>query len=56
LTTRAALSSPDHAGVGKVEGDGSAAARDVLAERRRQIEAEGWTPGRDDEQMSGQLA
>jgi len=51
-----ALSSPDHADAGKVEGDGSAAARDVLAERRRQIEAEGWTPGRDDEQMSGQLA
>lgn len=26
----------------------STAARDVLAERRRQIEAEGWTPEHDD--------
>lgn len=32
------------------------AAIDVLAERYRQIEAEGWTPGHDDEQRSGQLA
>lgn len=50
------LSFPDHADVGKVEGELTAAARDVLAERRRQIEAEGWTPGHDDEHSSGQLA
>lgn len=51
-----ALSSPDHADAGKVEGDGSAAARDVLAERRRQIEAEGWTPEHDDQWRHGALA
>jgi len=32
------------------------AARDVLAERQRQIEAEGWTPAHDDEHEDGQLA
>lgn len=32
------------------------AAIDVLAERQRQIEAEGWTLERDDEQMDGELA
>lgn len=32
------------------------AARDVLAERRRQVEQEGWTPERDDEYVDGQLA
>lgn len=33
------------------------AARDVLAERRRQVEVEGWTPERDDhEHDRGQLA
>lgn len=32
------------------------AAHDVLAERRRQIEAEGWTPEHDDEHDSGELA
>ncbi|WAG77026.1 hypothetical protein LMK08_16755 [Metapseudomonas furukawaii] len=32
------------------------AARDVLAERRRQVEAEGWTPEHDDEHNGGQLA
>lgn len=47
IQERRALSSPDHADAGNVEGDGSAAARDVLAERRRQIEAEGWTPEHD---------
>jgi len=31
------------------------AARDVLAERRRQIEAEGWTPEHDDKHVSGHL-
>lgn len=35
---------------------GSAAARDVLAERRRQVEGEGWTPGHDDEHRKGELA
>jgi len=34
----------------------SAAARDILAERRRQIEAEGWTPEHDDAYASGVLA
>ncbi len=32
------------------------AARDVLAERRRQISAEGWTPEHDDEHDARQLA
>lgn len=32
------------------------AARDVLAERRRQVEAEGWTAARDDQQQDGSLA
>ena len=32
------------------------AARDVLAERQRQIEAEGWTPERDDRYTSCELA
>ena len=34
----------------------SAAARDVLAERRRQVESEGWTAGHDDTHSEGQLA
>ncbi|MCX2696672.1 hypothetical protein [Ochrobactrum chromiisoli] len=34
----------------------SAAARDVLAERRRQVEAEGWTPEHDDKWSSGEIA
>lgn len=34
----------------------STAARDVLAERRRQIEAEGWTPEHDDAYAEGDLA
>ncbi|HCF1478236.1 TPA: hypothetical protein NH855_004337 [Pseudomonas aeruginosa] len=29
---------------------------DVLAERRRQVEAEGWTPEHDDEHSHGQMA
>lgn len=33
----------------------SQAARDVLAERQRQINAEGWTPERDDEHDEGEL-
>lgn len=32
------------------------AARDVLAERRRQVESEGWTPEHDDEHEAGELA
>ncbi|WP_321810122.1 hypothetical protein [Burkholderia sp. BCC1985] len=32
------------------------AARDVLAERRRQVEAEGWTPEHDDEHDAGEMA
>ena len=32
------------------------AARDVLAERRRQVEAEGWTPEHDDDHDRGELA
>jgi len=32
------------------------AAADVLAERQRQIEVEGWTPERDNEQDEGELA
>ena len=35
---------------------GSQAAHDVLAERQRQVEAEGWTPAHDDEHDSGDLA
>ena len=34
----------------------SAATRDVLAERRRQIEVEGWTPEHDDEHSAGEMA
>ena len=34
----------------------SAAARDVLAERQRQINDEGWTPEHDDEHNQGELA
>ncbi|HFP9442292.1 TPA: hypothetical protein ACHOZM_004994 [Raoultella ornithinolytica] len=34
----------------------TAAATDVLAERQRQITAEGWTPGHDDEYEHGELA
>lgn len=40
-------------------GDGGAdtdAARDVLAERRRQVEAEGWTPEHDDEHADASMA
>lgn len=34
----------------------TAAARDVLAERRRQVVAEGWTPEHDDAHEGGELA
>ena len=36
--------------------DMTKAAQDVLAERRRQIEVEGWTPEHDDEHSIGELA
>ncbi|KIX47713.1 hypothetical protein SY87_09800 [Burkholderia pseudomallei] len=32
------------------------AARDMLAERRRQVEAEGWTPEHDDQYQHGAIA
>jgi hypothetical protein len=34
----------------------SQAARDILAERQRQISAEGWTPAHDDEHSEGEMA
>jgi hypothetical protein len=34
----------------------TAAARDVLAERQRQISAEGWTPEHDDQHAGGEMA
>lgn len=34
----------------------STAIEDVIAERRRQIEVEGWTPEHDDRQTKGELA
>lgn len=34
----------------------SNAAKDVLAERQRQISAEGWTPEHDDEHIGGEMA
>lgn len=34
----------------------TAAATDVLAERQRQVTAEGWTPAHDDEHVEGQLS
>lgn len=34
----------------------TAAARDVLAERQRQVTAEGWKPSHDDEHVNGELA
>ena len=34
----------------------TAAAADVLAERKRQVAAEGWAPGHDDEYEHGELA
>ena len=34
----------------------TAAARDVLAERERQVSAEGWTPEHDDKHANGQMA
>ena len=36
--------------------DMTQAALDVLAERRRQVEVEGWTPEHDDEHSLGEMA
>ena len=41
---------------GRGAGNLPQAAQDVLAERRRQVEAEGWTPEHDDEHDDGELA
>lgn len=38
------------------QADLSAAARDVLAERARQISVEGWTPEHDDQHVDGEMA
>jgi hypothetical protein len=40
----------------RTPGLNTAAAVDVLVERRRQVEAEGWTPEHDDEHDDGELA
>ncbi|KWR88789.1 hypothetical protein [Cupriavidus sp. IDO] len=37
-------------------GEATAAARDVLAERRRQVESEGWTPEHDDKYIHGDMS
>src|SRR5690606_333611 len=47
------LDCPACGGSGHVGDTRAGAARDVLAERRRQIEAEGWTPGHDDKHAEG---
>jgi hypothetical protein len=51
LVARAILAAPQ-----AVDAPVAPAARDVLAERRRQIEAEGWTPEHDDAHNAGELA
>lgn len=51
-----ALLSLARAGLEAGKAEESMAARDVLAERRRQIDAEGWTPEHDDEHSNGELA
>jgi len=55
-TGYAHLDCPACGGSGHVGDTRAGAARDVLAERRRQIEAEGWTPEHDDQHAAGQLA
>lgn len=47
---------PACGGSGHVDDATSSAAMDVLAERRRQIEVKGWTPGHDDEYARKTLA
>lgn len=44
------------AGLEAGKADESMAARDVLAERKRQVEAEGWTPEHDDKHAKGEMA
>jgi len=51
IVKTAATSAP-----GTPEAPKTAAARDVLAERQRQVEQEGWTLERDDQYVDGQLA
>lgn len=51
LAERTATSAP-----GTPEAPQTAAARDVLAERQRQVEQEGWTPARDDQCDDRELA
>ena len=53
---RAALSQPAPAIPDAVLAERGRALLDVAAERRRQIEAEGWTPKHDDEHDRGQMA
>lgn len=50
------LDCPACGGSGHVGDTRAGAASDVLAERRRQIEAEGWAPEHDDAHTAGQLA
>jgi len=50
------LDCPACGGSGHVGDTRAGAARDVLAERRRQIEAEGWTPEHDDAYKRDELA
>jgi hypothetical protein len=50
-TMRAALAARGQAGDERTQ-----AAEDVLAERRRQVEAEGWTPQHDDSHSAGDMA
>lgn len=40
----------------ELERDGCKAARDLLAERARQVQEEGWTPEHDDEHSCGEMA
>ena len=42
--------------VAELEAGQTAAARDVLAERRRQVEVEGWTHEHDDQHVKGEMA
>jgi hypothetical protein len=50
------LTSPTGALVAVKDEQQTQATRDVLAERRRQVEQEGWTPANDDEHGSGEMA
>lgn len=50
------LNCPACGGSGHVDDINSSATRDVLAERRRQVDAEGWTPEHDDEHDDGAMA